>query len=440
MLSRLGALPAIEDAQFQPWRGNVVWWGPSETEKRLELFPAGVSGYQVRRDRLDRCLQRLARESGAEFVSGLVRKVDLSPPGVTLQRDDRQTTIRALYVLDCTGRAGVVARKRHRRPAALHTIALAATWRAPDGWRDLDNAHTSVASYGDGWAWSIAAEPGARDFTVMIDPSRTELQRGAGAREVYLAEIEKVHAFRDLLGTATMMAGPWGADASSYDADRYAGDGFLLVGDAASSIDPLSSFGVKKALVSGWLAAVSVHTAITTPAMAGHAWQFFERREREMVASAARQSAALAGLANGSGDHPFWLARAIAADDPDPSATADVASLARDPDVLRAFDDLRRRDSTRFVAGPNLRIEPRPAVRDRHIVFDDHLILRDWPDGIRYLRNVDLIVLVNLAPAHDDIGTLCEAVLRVQPGVALPDILGGLSVLIARGALMTPRV
>lgn len=59
----------------------------------------------------------------------------------------------------------------------------------------------------------------------------------------------------------------------------------LLVGDAGSFVDPLSSAGVKKALASGWLAAVAVHTALVRPAMRDAAFRFFAAREREMYAS-----------------------------------------------------------------------------------------------------------------------------------------------------------
>ncbi len=60
------------------------------------------------------------------------------------------------------------------------------------------------------------------------------------------------------------------------------GDRWLLVGDAGSFIDPLSSAGVKKALASGWLAAVVAHTWLTQPEMRPHALGFFEDRETEI--------------------------------------------------------------------------------------------------------------------------------------------------------------
>jgi flavin-dependent dehydrogenase len=445
VLATLGALSAVEDGGFLSWQGNLVWWGDAVHDARIESFPPGVAGYQVRRDAFDALLRRLARASGAGFVSTAV--VDVKPSAnaapdidgqwtdVVTESDGQPVTRLARFVLDCSGRAGVLARRGYRRAATTRTIALSAAWswaRQEPG-RGPAASQTAVASYADGWAWSIATGADSREVTVMVDPARTDLQRRGTARDTYLAEISKITAFRAWLEGATMIAGPWGADASTYDASSYAGPGFLLVGDAASAIDPLSSFGVKKALVSGWLAAVAVHTALTAPEMAGEAWGFFDRREREMVAAAERQAATLARTAQGAGEPPFWLARAVATDSD--SGDVDVVALAADQSVLAAFAELRRLGSVRLSPGPRLRIEPRAAVRDRRIVLDDHLVLPEWPHGLRYLRNVDLLLLTRLAPSHGDVGMLCEAMERAQPGVQLPDVLGALSVLIARGVL-----
>jgi hypothetical protein len=270
----------------------------------------------------------------------------------------------------------------------------------------------------------------------MVDPARTGLARVGSARGVYLSELAKVRPFGPLLDRAELVEGPFGADASPYDAVQFGGTDFLLVGDAASFIDPLSSFGVKKALASGWLAAIVTHTALTRPGKRDVALEFHDRRERELYASAERQTARFAAEATrGGAVHPFWLARASDRDDSDLEGTVDTAMLRNDPDVVAAFEDVRQRPSIQLRPGTNARVEARAAVSGREIALVDHLILPGWPDGIRYLRNVDLLALWRAAPSHADVGDLCAAIEGSQPGVALPDVLGALAVLIARGAL-----
>ena len=439
-------LQAIEDAGFTPWLGNTVWW--ADHSPRVETFPPGAAGYQVERARLDELLRGLAQKSGAEMRTGIVRAVRLTGDGgrddgelatVTIDSGGTMTHAAAPIVLDCTGRHGVIGRRVRLAGSRARTIALAGVWTSDSGFPGVDPTHTLVASYRDGWAWSISTSPQTRHLTVMIDPERTDLARGGSALDVYQSEIGKVRALADLIETGHLTDGPWGADASPYIASSYAGRDFLLVGDAGSFVDPLSSFGVKKALASAWLAAITAHTALSSPAMRDEALAFFNRREHGLVASAATSSARFAADAAVETRHPFWLARAADARDDELDDAPDPATLAKDAGVLAAFDDLRRRPEIRLLQGSEVRVAPRAAVRGRDIVMDDHLFLPAWPIGLRYLRSVDLVELTRLAPQHRDVGELYTAFVHAHREVALPDFLGALSVLIAHGALVHER-
>ncbi len=433
-LSALGLLNAVDAAGFHPWTGNTVWW--ADAEPRVERFAPGEFGYQVERSHFDAVLRGVAEHAGAVIRHGLVRDVDDDGTAI-VEADGVTTRVTARFVLDCSGRAGVIARKWLRRMApSLRTVALSCVWRADSPWPDAERTHTLVASYTDGWAWSVPLENDVRHVTVMVDPERTHLTRGAPAREVYLAELAKVRPFAPWLASASLVDGPWGADASPYSARQYSGPGFLLVGDAGAAIDPLSSFGVKKALASAWLAGIAVNTAIRTPSMREEAFAFFDRREREVHAAFQQQSAAFAVNAAAGTQHPFWQTRATSADAIEADEAADPAALARDPAVLAALADLQRRPAIHLQPGPDARIATAAAVRGHEIVMDEHLVLPAWPAGVRYLRNIDLLLLSRLATEHRDVGALYEALFRAQPGASLPDFLGALATLVARGGLI----
>lgn len=207
------------------------------------------------------------------------------------------------------------------------------------------------------------------------------------------------------------------------------------MGDAATCIDPLSSFGVKKALASGWLAGVVINTILQSPAMQDDALAFFEARERAVATSFRNQAARYAVSATGDSGHPFWEARAGEFAGSEGPASEDASALARDPDVLAAVRDLQARPTISLRIGDHARIEPRPVIRGRTLVMEDHVCLPAWPDGLRYIRNVDLVLVMRLAEAHHDVGELYEALVRIQPGVSLPDVLGVLATLVARGGL-----
>lgn len=438
VLRAVGAFDAVSEAGFLPWRGNTVWW--ADEPARVETFPGDSPGYQVLRRDFDRGLRDLAVTSGARIEEArvvAVHRVDNADAwSVTAERAGRSDEYRSRIVIDTSGRAGVLARAELRVwDSERRTVALAGSWRRARRWPLEDDSHTLVASYAGGWAWSVPVDRNTRQFTVMVDPTRSDLARDSSSRDVYLAELAKVSPFVPVLAAANLVEGPWGADASEYTSRHYAGPGFLLAGDAGSAINPLSSFGVKKALASGWLAAIAAHTALFDPAMAEEAFAFFDRRERAVVAAAARQASWFALEAAAHTKHPFWLARTESPEPSPENVEPDVAELARDPAVLAAFADLRSRSLIRLVQGPAVRIEPRAAVRDRQIVMEPHLVTASWPDGLRYLRGVDLVALLGLAPRHADIGALFEAARSETPHIELPDFLGALSVLVATGAV-----
>ena len=421
------------------------------------------------RDAFDALLLDLAEEAGAEVRrDATVRRVvraeaggegEGEPPQRVEYEDGAGGTriLHARFVLDCSGRTGVIANAELRiHDQSNATVALAGVWRANAGTPPPEPC-TLVESYGDGWAWSMPVSDTRRYLTMMIDPRRTELLKGQGRRRLYLAELEKTREARHLVADARLDSDISGHTASQYTASRFAGNGFLLVGDAGSFIDPLASAGVKKALASAWLAAVVVHTCISTPDMREVALEFFDSRERATWLGHRRHTARYYREAAEAHGHGFWSARAAAAGDIPAPALADLASasaldpaaevhipvptepdiavLRRDPDVLRAFSELRAAPAIRLRSAPGLRRLRLPGVRGRRIVLDDHLASPALPDGVRFLRDVDLPPLVEMAGGFDQVPDLYQAYLDRVATVSLPDFLGALSVLLGKGML-----
>jgi flavin-dependent dehydrogenase len=430
ILTELGVDHTVASAGFQPWRGNTVWW--ADGPPRVEQFAPDTVGFQVDRHHFDDVLRHAAARAGAQIVSGTVRSA--TPPLVTLDVDGEGEQATAPWILDCSGRSGVLARQGLREMEDSHrTVALAGIWHATAPWPTAIDGHTLVASHADGWAWSVPVARDVRYVTLMVDPARSHLTKDVAALDVYQAELSKVPAFADLLAAAQLVAGPWGADASLYGASSHAGRGFLLVGDAATFIDPLSSFGVKKALTSGWLAGLVVTSILDSAAMEPAALKFFESRERLVAGSFRKQAARYAEDAGTR--HPFWQARAALGEIDADDEAVDPAVLAADASVVAALRELQQRPSLAVAPGDDVSIVRRPVVRGRRLVMEDHVSLPSWPDGVRYIRNVDVLLVLRLAPAHRDVGELYDAIVRIQPGVGLPDFLGVLATLVARGAL-----
>ena len=482
----VGVREAIESAGFLTAGGNTVCWGGGPP--RVATFGGGRVGYQVLRRDFDRLLLSEARRAGAFLRTDVtVRDVALrdvslagrgddgtrvespggpvaagfangaSPSVGVTGRDGRGGAVAATarMVLDCSGRAGVVARRhRTRAQAGETTLALigvwrpAATWSLPavesdgEGGAAGEDSQTVVEAYADGWAWSVPVPGRRRYVTVMVDPRTTRTDHPGSLAARYHAELAKTKHLARLAAGATLESPPWACDASQYGARRFGGPGFLLVGDAATFIDPLSSFGVKKAMASGWLAAVVTNTCLRHPDRADMARRFHAEREQEVWASYRRQAAAFFAQVSQQELHPFWNDRAdpVAVDGAaDRSGAADVVeALRRDPAVRDAFEALRRAPSIRLRPTRAARTTTAPAVVGREIVPDASLSIAAGEAGtvtIRYLRGVDLPALVAMAGRRTQVPDLYEAYGRSHPPVGLADFLGALSVLLGKGLL-----
>jgi flavin-dependent dehydrogenase len=407
LFALLGVDRAIDEAGFIRSTGNTVWWG--DEEGRVERFADGERGWQVMTDHLADVLLHSARAAGVvvQYQRVAFAEITAAPEAI---------------VLDCTGRFGVVARARGWRvyEPALKTVAFVGVWRR-DAWPVPDESHTLIESYPDGWIWSVPVSSATRYIAAMVDPRSSNLE-SAAAREIYLAEIRKAPRFRSLTVDAQFDRGPWGWDASMYSSTRYADDRVLLVGDAGSFIDPLSSAGVKKALASGWLAAVAAHTALSDSSRRQVAFDFFAAREHEIYGSFRALTQRFLTDAAAAHAHPFWTDREFPA--------------ARAPDDIEpAFARLRAAPALCVRAGP-FQIEDKPAISGCEIVRERRLVDRAHPEGVRYLHDVDVLAVVELAPVCRDVGELFDVYTRRHGPVGLPEFLRALATALARGWLV----
>ena len=411
LFDTLGISDAIALAGFVRSTGNTVWWGQSQP--RVEPFAAGAMGWQVPLQRLDEVLLAAATAAGVHIEQRAIVDADLEPSGHR-------------FLIDATGRSGLLARAKGIRVHAdgPRTVALVAEWARSEDWPVPDDSHTLIESYGSGWAWSVPVSPGTRHLAVMVDPQRSGLARDVAAREVYLTEINKTTAFRELTADAQCVSGPKGWDASEYRAECYAGDHWLLTGDAGSFIDPLSSAGVKKALASGWLAAITVHTCLQTPSMRAPALSFFSQREHEIERYYSRMSRSFLAEAAPNHPHAFWRDRADAPDSPGTDAVS----------VRATFETLRSAPNLALQPGA-VRIEPRPCVRGHEIVLEPMIIAGD--ESIRYVAGIDVIALRDLGPRFAQVPELFEAYCRAHGAVALPDFLLALATSVSRRWLVS---
>ena len=441
LLTELDVLADLERSGFQRNGGNTVWWAGAGA--RTGTFEEGRTGFHVDRAGLEVILGSVARRAGVQVHPASARSADESEGWVVRcdAEDGPAVDLRAPWVLDATGRRGLIATREGREPdRSTTTLALVRRWKREGGFEGVESTHTLVESYGDGWAWSVPLGPEVRCLTAMIDQRRAEIP-GSNLDAALDAELDEAPHIGAVRAGARPVGPAWACPASLYTAAGFGRPGLLLVGDAGSFIDPLSSFGVKKALSSGWLAAVTVHTALVDPRMEDTAVRFFDGRERDVYRQYRARSADFFETCAEAYGHEYWTSRATAARLAGGGFPVRVDADDLDGDMVpleearAALERIRARPSLDAVRGTSVRAVERPTVVGHRIMLVEHLASDRAPQGLRYVRNVDLGRVVEVATRHAEVPDGWAAYNTRAPAVPLPDYLAALATAFAAGLL-----
>jgi len=296
---------------------HLVYWG----DLGGPTAPGQEHSFLVWRGRFDEHLRAHACAEGARWIRSAVRAAKTFDDGVELTFDD-SSPLACQMIVDASGRAGVLARRYRRRERGFRTLALTGHFETAES-----TPPTIVESFPDGWVWSAPLENGLRDVTVMLD-ERADYDE-------MLRRAAHVHA---LVGGASRVGAVRGVDATPYTASRFCHGNVILVGDAASFLDPLSAHGVHKAMDSGLVAAIVVRTMLEHPSRALDAAAFHDGRESGIYRATSERLRRLYRQETRFRDRPFWQKRSSGADavsDPEPPKTPlrPEMKLAAAPDV-----------------------------------------------------------------------------------------------------------
>lgn len=261
-LLALGLPPPVVSALIRPIDAMEVV-APRGTVCRL-AYDAPHQAGGLDRVRLERALLDRAERAGAIVHEGATVRAITTGGKQTLE----VSTLlglehwRAGLVIGADGPRSLVARthgvdrraRRSRRAGLTHHRT------------DPDAAAPGVAMsarmiLGDGWYCGVAPVPGERVNIGIVMPERRlrdELARGIDPSRLVSTVTDALPAPRAAWQDAPSTDAVTVAVPLAHRVTRLAGPGFLLVGDAAGFIDPLSGEGLYRALVSAELAADAV--------------------------------------------------------------------------------------------------------------------------------------------------------------------------------------
>lgn len=250
LLERLGIWDDLARDGHLPSHGNRSAWGSDRVDEMPFLFSPYGHGWHLDRSLFERRLNERACDAGATRVTGTsVTAVHRHAGTWRLTCRGALEEVEATFLIDATGRASRIARLLGARRVIHHPLVAVVTFlEAEEGDRD---SHTLVEAAEDGW-WYTANLPANRLAAMFItDPPAPA---SAPTPPPHTARRIADHGYRPT-------APPRVVDAGSARLDQFTGDGWLAIGDAAVSFDPLSSHGIAAALHGGILAAEAIVTA-----------------------------------------------------------------------------------------------------------------------------------------------------------------------------------
>jgi flavin-dependent dehydrogenase len=293
----LGVRNKIEAACFPEKWGARLYTHDGQSGRYVDFTEVRevtrAQTFQVCRQEFDRILLERAREVGVDVRENCnVSACEFSTDSAILRvasRDDGATRcVRVRAVVDATGRAGLIARKFNLRTdePRLANIAIFSHYTnvprlegpRPDDIRLLARSDA-------GWFWII---PISKELTSvgMVLPKALYRRLANGSSEETLNQ-----AIADTPSVAKLMREArreWPVRVEkdfSYSASTYAGDRWILAGDAGSFLDPVFSTGVSIAMESGIEAAAELHRALARNDFSASSFAAFSRRQRKRFES-----------------------------------------------------------------------------------------------------------------------------------------------------------
>ena len=285
ILDRLGVHATIAERGFQVKYGAAFHDQESGLEHTFYFLkgkPWPSYSYQVPRAEFDTILLEHATKLGVDVRQpATVEAVAFDAEGVTatVESHGQRATARGRFLVDASGRAGLLAARvgRRERVPNLGKVALFAhfrgAWRAPAP----DEGNIRIYVFEHGWFWWIPLA-GDRTSVGCVMHARTVREWGGTPEALYAEMIRRCRRVAEGLRGAAQVSQVHTEANFAYRNAPVVGDRFLAVGDAVAFVDPIFSGGVHIAMQSGELAARAIDRALAAGRFEAQGFAAYERR------------------------------------------------------------------------------------------------------------------------------------------------------------------
>lgn len=270
-LQALNLWTAFAGSGSLPSHGNVSAWGHHFWRESDFLAQGLGHAWQVDRARFEELLISAATQAGALVLRGHPL-VDITRRKNHWRTNVGDRTFRSKWVIDATGRRSLVARRLGVERRMLDRLVAIHTFAFSESGADYDS-RTFIESCPEGWWYSVLLPGGMRTVSLQTDANLLPGQEWR-RREWLAHRLAQTRNLFPLLRSHryVLNGSPRLTSARSGRLARFSGDGWLAIGDAAISLDPLSGHGIAQAMQSGIKAAEAIGSGASHPAAAVDCW------------------------------------------------------------------------------------------------------------------------------------------------------------------------
>lgn len=261
LLEQLDIWPAFVERDYVQSYGTCAAWGSNQLYTNEFIYGMHGQGWHVDRRDFDLMLSELVIQRDVSLYTR-ARLIDyrrhhdgwrLSVGA--LNSHQPSFLIDADFVVDATGRSAFFARAQGAQRRVFDRLVGAVMFfDAPAASSD---SYTLVEASEHGWWYSALLPSGRLVVACMSDADLVKAQ-GLKSSECWLSCIDRTRYTRERLHGARPRTTPQIHPAYSHRLDRVSGDGWLAVGDAAYTFDPLSSQGIFQAIRGGIYASYAI--------------------------------------------------------------------------------------------------------------------------------------------------------------------------------------
>lgn len=269
LLEVIGILDKVKAAQFVKKPGVEFFTGKTGDLRRQNvnnLAPGQIPlAFHFHRARFDNLLLEHAKDTGAQVLQEAeVKKLIFDRErltGVEYEYQGQRHEARASYVVDASGRAGLIAKHFNLRKMndKLRNVAVFQHYKdvVKENNPTLCEGDFLLSSHDEGWLWGIPIETDMLSVGAVMPLS---LLKESNPQEIFDAHCARAPRIKKAIEGATPVYEKPKIELDyCYHSEQLTGSGYFIVGDAGCFVDPLFSGGVYISMMCGLKAAEMMH-------------------------------------------------------------------------------------------------------------------------------------------------------------------------------------